>query len=297
MSPIDQARPFQQRLADFGPELGAFLGRVWQSRGSVNRSSFNEGVSQIYRMYSGNEAARPYDAAGLDTFIADLRSAAGGYAVICQVVDKSLAELGRVEVQVYGRDLWTDFYHVLSTPSPASAIRSRVYVHASGAPASIGLMRVIIDQFGKNAGLWEAKTAGPGSLRLDTIVCYLYDSGSADALVKTLRDTAAQHPDWITASLPPLVQRAADGIGIADEPPAIEIFRRGGTRHSFGSFMSTLCWVALRTTPNIATPAADGRHMLDNMLFALRALRVDPKSPQRFPEAPALEAWFSASVR
>ena len=49
-------------------------------------------------------------------------------------------------------------------------------------------------------------------------------------------------------------------------------------------------------TPNVKLPTADGRHMLDNMLYSLRLLQVDPRNPQRFPQASALEAWYRAHV-
>lgn len=291
--PIPQSRPFEQRLADFGPELGAFLARVWRRRNRINRRSFRRGMAQIYRLYSGVHPDRDYQEGELFSFIRGLRAAARGYLIKPQGFNNPLSDFGDDLIRIYGEDLWTDFFHVLSSPSPARAIRSRVYVHASCAGASVELMRVIVGQFGRNAGLWEAKTAGPGSLRLDTICCYLYDAASANALVGTLQRAA---PGRVADPLPPLVRRVAAGIGVADEPPAIEIYRRGGDRHSFGSFFSSLCWIALKTTPRIGTADADGRHMLDNMQYSLRTLKVDPRNPQRFPEAAALEAWYRAAM-
>ena len=52
VSPIDQSRPFEQRLSDFGPELGAFLKRVWQNRAQINLRDFDSGVDAIYDLYS-----------------------------------------------------------------------------------------------------------------------------------------------------------------------------------------------------------------------------------------------------
>jgi len=157
-------------------------------------------------------------------------------------------------------------------------------------------MAVIVAQFSSLAGLWEVKTCGPGAQRLDTIVAYLYDDASRDALVSLLKVTAASKPANFSDPLPPLVKSEATGIGSADEPPAIEIFKGGGTVHSYGSFFSTLIWVALKNTPQLGTPNADGRHMLDNLLYSLRVLRVDPRNPQRFPEASTLEQWYRAML-
>ncbi len=111
-----------------------------------------------------------------------------------------------------------------------------------------------------------------------------------------LKGTAHDHESWFSNSLPPLIRREGRGIGSADEPPEIEIFTGRGDRHSYGSFYSALIWVALKNTPNVGSRNADGRHMLDNLLFSLRVLRVDPRNPQHFPEASALEDWYRTSV-
>jgi hypothetical protein len=296
MAELDQSRPFAQRLNDFGPELGAFLGRVWQGRALISLTDFDLGTNAIYGLYSGNTANRAYNSAELGRFIKSLRNLARNFTVHVQSFDRPLSDFSDAMVRVNGRDLWDDFFHVLASPSPSRQIRNRVYVHAANAPASLQLMTAIVGQFGNNNGLWEVKTAGPGATRLDTIVAYHYDANSRDALVQMLIQLSQSHAGLFVDMLPPLVKRAGPGIGTADEPPAIEIFRNGGTRHSFGSFFSTLCWVALKNTPKVNTPAADGRHMLDNMLYSLRLLRVDPKNPQEFPEAGALEAWYQAQV-
>ena len=224
MPPIDQSRPSEQRLNDFGPELGPFLGRVWERRGQINLRDFDAGAGAIYDLYSGVHRARAYRMPELVSFVRGLRAAARHYPIHPQGFEPhALSDFSDSAIQIYGQDLWTDFFHVLSSPDPARGIRSRVYVHASSAAASVELMRVIVGQFGTNAGLWEAKTAGPGSQRLDTIVCYLYDAASADALVGTLQGTARGR---VSDPLPPLVKRVAAGIGVADEPSAIEIYRR-----------------------------------------------------------------------
>ena len=293
MTPIDQSRPFNQRLNDFGPELGLFLGRVWNQRATINLTDFVTGTNTIYDLYSGSARTLNYNYSVLQSFVHSLTNAAGQYSIQPQSFNAQLSAFTDREIMIYGRDLWDDFFHVLSSPQPARTIRSRVYVHAANSNASINLMTLIIREFGYNSGLWEAKTAGPGSQRLDTIVCYLYDEASADSLVRTLQTAPA---GLFNDTLPPLVKRKAPGIGVADEPPAVEIYSGEGTRHSFGSFFSTLCWVALKTTPNVKSPNADGRHMLDNMLFSLRVLQVDPRNPQRFPQAGALEAWYQAAV-
>lgn len=295
MTHIDQSRSFKERLDDFGPELGAFLGKVWKERAKVNLGSFEDGMWDIYGMYSGSTSQAAFSLKTLTKFVAGLKKLAGTHEISPQSGvhhGSDLADFDEAAIGVYGADLWGDFFHVLASPRPAKDIRARVYVHASSPDASLEIMKVIVGQFGMNKGLWEVKTCGPGAIRLDTIVAYLYDAESAASLVQLLNATAEKKKAWFTDKLPPLVKREGPGIGSADEPPEIEIYRAQGTRHSFGSFFSTLCWIALKNTPKVMEKDADSRHMLDNMLFSLRMLEVDPAKPQRFPAAKKLAEWY-----
>src|SRR5262249_51414268 len=133
------------------------------------------------------------------------------------------------------------------------------------AAASIEVMKVIVAQFSSLSGFLQVKTCGPGSQRFDTIVAYLTNEVCRNALVQILIDTAKTKPALFTDSLPALVKREAVGIGSADEPPGIEIFNNGCKNYSFGSFFSTVIWIALKNTPQVLSPQADGRHMLDNV--------------------------------
>jgi hypothetical protein len=301
MPHVDQSQPFEKRLADFGPELGAFLGKVWKARAKIDLANFEEGMWDIYGMYSGSTSQAPFKLAVLKKFVAGLKKLAGKYAISPQSGVNggvNLSAFDDVAITVYAGDLWGDFFHVLASPAPAKDIRARVYVHASSPDASLEIMKVIVGQFGvKDSGLWEVKTCGPGAVRLDTIVAYLYDEASASKLVALLNETAAKKKAWFIDKLPPLVKNEGPGIGSADEPPELEIYKGQGDRHSFGSFFSTLCWIALKTTPNVLEKEADGRHLLDNMLYSLRLLEVDPAKPQRFPAAKKLAAWYQEKMK
>jgi HopA1 effector protein family len=291
---FSQNRSFEQRLADFGPELGAFLKKVWSSRSAINLQRHDVGSGAIYGMYSGTTPDRSYNAVKLLTFVDRLKAVAGNYNISCQALGRTLGDLHKSEISIYGPTLWTDFFHVFS-PSRMVAVRNRLYVHATNGPAGLEIMRVIIGKYGSNRGISEAKICGPGSRRLDTIVAYLGDDGSRNTLMSDLMIAAKSRPGLFADSLPPLIKRVAPGIGTSNEPPEIEI-EKGKTRHSFGSFYSSLIWVALKETPQVATPNADPRHMLDNMLYSLKLLRVDPRNPTCFPDAAALEQWSEAKM-
>jgi hypothetical protein len=46
-------------------------------------------------------------------------------------------------------------------------------------------------------------------------------------------------------------------------------------------------------TPNKEEP----RHFLDNVLYCLRLLQVDPAHPQDFPAKDAIETWYQNSLK
>lgn len=172
-------------------------------------------------MYSGSTSQAAFSLKTLTKFVAGLKKLAGTHEISPQSGvhhGSDLADFDEAAIGVYGADLWGDFFHVLASPRPAKDIRARVYVHASSPDASLEIMKVIVGQFGMNKGLWEVKTCGPGAIRLDTIVAYLYDAESAASLVQLLNATAEKKKAWFTDKLPPLVKREGPGIGSADEP-------------------------------------------------------------------------------
>jgi hypothetical protein len=92
-----------------------------------------------------------------------------------------------------------------------------------------------------------------------------------------------------------LVRREGKGVGSADEQPEIPFVDADHQEGSFGSFYAALVWLALKTTPNLRSADAEPRHFLDNVLYSLRLLQIDPKRPSVFPAKEALEAWYRAN--
>lgn len=292
---INQNRTFQQRLCDFGPELGTFLERVWNARHAIDVSNYKTGSDQIYAMYSGRAPDRSYDLKRLMMFVDQLKRLAQPYSIRCQEYGKFLDGMPDSEISLAGRQLWIDFFHVASLAKWRPE-RFRLYVHAANWAAGLEIMKVIVGQFGsaQGQGLTLAKTCGPGARRLDTVVAYSTDEASRTALIAVLLKSAKAFPGWFMDSLPPLTKRVGAGIGTSDEPPSgIEVIK-DHPRLSYGSLYAGLIWVALRETPNLTIDKADGRHLLDNVLYSLRLLRVDPLDPTRFPEADLLDQWYQA---
>lgn len=290
-------RPFSQRLNDFGPALTSFLGKVWRGRATVSLSDFSKGRNTIYGFYAGTTPDRPYNELKLVGFVREMKSIAGkyGYKVYPQDTDATALD-SPIAILVNGEDLWTEFFHVIGRRTEGRVTTSRVYINAVDSDASLDIMAEAVKYMSTAPDMWEVKNTGPGPTRLDTIVAYFYTQEAADTFAQEMVTLRQREPTWFGQTLPPLVTVVAPGIGQAGQPPSIEIYKIGGTNHSFGSFYSTLCWMALRRTPNVRKETADGRHFLDNVLHSLRLMNLDPKNPTRFPDNQTLERWYQATL-
>lgn len=294
MTTISQARSYQERLQDFGGGLGQFLGAVWNVRANVDVQNYENGCNYIYRMYIGNPQVGSLDFAELRAFISQLRQVGAGYKITCQGMNPHhLSDYSDALVSVHRDKLWKCFFHVCYSAG-GGAGRARAYVHASGWRAGLNILDFIVRQFGMMPDLYEAKIAGPGHTRLDTIVAYFYYRDTRDALVRMLIDEAGRHPGWFAEGLPTLVRREGRGIGSADEQPEIPLFDADHKEGSFGRFYAVLVWLALRNTPDLGT-STEPRHFLDNVLYSLRLLKINPKTPSMLPAKEDLEAWYAAN--
>ncbi len=293
MAHVDQTQSFETRLRrDFNSEMSNFLLRAWAARRRVNLIDAEAGMWNLYDLYSAPERSHRYSRRTLLSFMRDLNQAAGGKKIIAQKLG-TVSGASEAVLALNGMALWCEFFHV-PNPDSVGDVSRRVYVNSATARAGVRIMRRLILLFPALPGFSNVKTCGPGAIRPDKIVAYMVDEKTRTAVLARLKQMTTSHAGWFTDELPSLVKRVDPGIGIADEPPAVELYRGEGARHSFGSFYSTLVWVALKTTPNVSNDRADPRHMLDNLLFSFRALRISPKFSHSFPERGAIEAWVKA---
>ncbi len=293
MAHIDQNRSYQDRLRDFGGGLGRFLDTVWNDRVNIDIGSYNRGRNQIYKLYIGNPRIEDVNLAELKAFIRQLCQIGAGYKITVQKMKPHLlVHYHDADIDMQCHKLWKAFFHVCYSPGEHEGV-ARAYVHAVNWRAGLNIMDFIIQQFGRNPDLYEVKTAGPGHTRLDTIVAYFYYRDSRDALVRMLIDEERRFPGWFAEGLPSLVRREGKGIGSADEQPNIPFYDADEMESSFGSFYSAIIWHALRNTPNLLAQGEDPRHFLDNMLYSLRLLQIDPQNPSVFPAKDDLEAWYN----
>lgn len=300
-------KTFEQRLGDLSKELGEFVAKVWKNRGDVNLESFPVGRNTIYSYYVGAAKNRPITFEELLSFVNELKKIAGKHQTVAQdtpnpKTEKTLylSELDERLTWMLAQKLWTEFFHVVAKNAEKPTL-ARVYVHATDGKAALEIMKVCVAHFAKNPNMWEVKIAAPGAVRLDTIVAYFYDDESAQLLVNVLKELRKTKAALFAKDLPPLVKEVEPGIGTAGEPPKVEIEiytgTANGTRHSFGSFFSALCWLGLKTLPAPEKDKQpDGRHLIDSVLYSLRLLEIDPKKHDKFPAKEKLEAWYKQNA-
>ena len=60
MCPIDQRpqRTFEERLADFSPELNRFIRVAWSNRMAIDLQHATQGADQLYHLYRGHIGGR-----------------------------------------------------------------------------------------------------------------------------------------------------------------------------------------------------------------------------------------------
>jgi hypothetical protein len=286
------AKTFDQRLDDFSPELAAFLREAW-----VQRIAVAGGKKDLYDIYTGEASAQKVRFEELTGFLSRMKAIHRAGSIDVQDFPRAreftpLSELSDSQIKLHRHALARRFYHCMNAPGSAF---SRIYVHARNLQAGLDILQEVVGYFPRMPGIKEAKIVGPALIdRADTIVIYFQTQQASDELFAKLLELQKRFPGAFTAGVPALVKEVAPGVGTSNEPPKFEILPGGGTLHSFGTFYCDLIFTALQQTPNVHSAIADGRHMLDNLLWSLRMLGIDPKDHLAFPQRAKLEAYQQA---
>ncbi len=286
------ARTFEDRLADFAPELAAFLRQAWTQRAAVV-----SGAVDLYDLYTGDASAKKIRLEELTEFVTRLSSIHPPASIFVQDCPQpseftALNTLTAGEIKIHRHTLARRFYHCMG--GRGSALH-RIYVHNHDLKTGLDILQEVVGHFARLPGICEAKIGGPAmSGRADTIVIYLSTLEASERLLAELLELQKRLPGAFSPGVPALVKEVAPGVGTTSEPPKIEILPGGGSRHSFGSFYCDLIYAALKNTPDVSSAGCDGRHMLDNLLWSLRMLGVHPKDHLAFPQRTKLEAYQQA---
>jgi hypothetical protein len=184
-------------------------------------------------------------------------------------------------------DLWTNFYHFLSSGYNPSAIKRRIYIHCNGVESSLHVMSVCCGFLDHPScrGLEAIKVAGPGcGGRLDTIVVYLTDDNAVKGFLD-LYQLMHLPTSYLASGVPIGVKEVKTGIGIADEPPDIGLLDRisfegvneadrlqNREQQSFGSFLAKLMVIAMKN-------AGDETQFLSNLIQLFHIAHIDPANP------------------
>jgi hypothetical protein len=288
-------RTFEQRLSDFSPELGRYLAKAWDQRLFVHLGDARKGRQQLYALYCRGEGKRldtDYNHILLGKFFDRLKEIARGRkSWVQEASDRNLPSqfdaLDDAAAEQAPGFYWNAFYHV----GAAGAIK-RVYVHCPTIHAALDVMASAVPWLDQIPGFIQIKVCGPGGMsRHDTIVSYQTTAEAQAEVLQRLQALTHEKPWLVCDGLPDIVRRVDRGLGTADNQPKVKVTAEDRRAQSVGDLYAMLAWTALKSTPNVAQPMkADGRHFLDNMLFLLRSLQVDPLNPSQFPARNELEA-------
>lgn len=286
------SRSFEDRLGDFAPELASFLRQVWAQRAAVVGNALD-----LYDLYSGTSDCKRISLDELQQFFSKVRSILPPASIFVQDYPRpqeftALSTLTSSEIKLHRHALAARFYHFINAPGNAF---HRIYVHSQDLGSGLEIIDEVVSYFSRIPGILEAKIIGPAITgRADTIVIYLDSPEASDELLAKLLEFHKCRGGSFAPGVPALVKEVVPGIGTSSEPPKFEIQTGGGTRHSFGTFYCDLIYIALKNTPNVGSPTADGRHLLDNLLWSLRLLGIQPRDHLAFPDRDKLEAYQAA---
>jgi len=190
-------------------------------------------------------------------------------------------------VDLLETDLWTNFYHFLSSRFGTLRITKRIYIHGSSLANSMRILRACCGLLDHPScqGLMELKIAGPGcGARLDTIVVYLTDDQAVKSFLFLMKHLNL-NPGWFAHGVPKGVEEVLPGVGLADEPPDIGLIQvidfedvseedrlQNQEGQSFGSFLAKLMVIAMKDCHSEVA-------FLTNLLNLFRLCNIDPANP------------------
>ena len=220
-----------------------WLQKVWTKRRTIEQgvrtTGRDEGAWLVYDCYN-DPAADPGETDAWTLFREDVRRLTGEYGIGCGP-------------QRGGKWLPDDFYHFGDNPRQGKGLW-RVYAHVkeprtyNWTPAAVYCLHVMKSL--KLEVIEKFKVAGPGMSkdRGDQIVIWVNSEDAKNSTLESLKQTCAGNFD---GSVPPGVKQVVPGLGWSKEPtaadhgsPAVdEVY--GTSRHSFGSFLAGVIYMAL----------------------------------------------------
>jgi hypothetical protein len=170
----------------------------------------------------------------------------------------------------------------------ATSALKRVYVHLAHPISTTGVvvLKTLVPLLNKLDGFQKVKMFGPvqGRNRNDSIVAYC---STAQAQTGVAQAVVALGRGCVQEDLPNFVHRLGPGVGIADEPPQVQVFEKDEKRQSFGKFLSKLILEAWKSYNQKAkTSEQDFLHLVE---VALKTAKINPDAPHEHPDSKTLE--------
>jgi hypothetical protein len=266
-------------ITDFDPTLKGWLETIWRDRHMIlmegRTKGGDEGMWQIYDRYNvpGDRAVSDPD---FLAFIQECRTIA--------------ATTGFVVKPQTGKEVPDDFYHFerashrQKVTAGAVSMNDRIYVHTKDPVTThaLPLAKLLLEMAKDYDGLVKLKVAGPGmpAARKDTIVIWLQHEYAIQFVLKRMKQT--DFTSHYGGDTPPGIKVVVPGLGFGKEPPEIDANHPvaqgsgGETNHSYGTYLASGIFLALRSTPHPLTL----EKFLDRLLAVFRDIGVDPKKPQ-----------------
>ncbi len=181
--------------------------------------------------------------------------------------------------------------------SPTSALK-RVYIHLAHPISTNGIvvLQALVPKLKSLDGFQKVKMFGPaaGRNRNDSIVAYCSTEAAQTGVVNAV---VALGNGVVQKDIPNFVRPVAPGIGIADEPPQIPVFKGEGKRQSFGMFFSKLicaAWISYKEKGKTSE-----QEFLNLVQVALLTAKINPNAPHEHLDCKTLEgagAGFAVSL-
>ena len=162
----------------------------------------------------------------------------------------------------------------------------RVYIHLANpcAAPGIAVLKALVPKLKTVPGFDKVKMFGPsqGEDRNDNIVVYCSTAAAQKEIASIAK---ALPPNLLQADIPRWVKQVAPGIGVADEPPGVELFHGDSSKQSFGKFLSKLIYLAW--THNKSKTDFE---FLSLVRIAMETAGMDPLKPHKHSRKAEVEA-------
>jgi hypothetical protein len=259
--------------ADFDQTLQPWLKAVWEKRLAILHAG-NKAREAVYALYSAADVVDKTSNVTLLRGIYQGKAEASGFRLKDQI-DPDTKVVGYYHFERVKPSLEPKAYRIYLNFQPAEKLR--------GASPRTALLEAILSKAKTEKGIAKLKMAVPNQpARKDKFVIWLHDESAVKRVLKEMEADFTKH---CSGDTPPGVKAVSPGVGWACEPPETapedEVSQESGsTIHSFGTYLTSIICLALRSCEQQAkaTDAQPG-DFLGKLLALFTKFGINPKAP------------------